>query len=192
MKIERLDNLKLFRISPPLTDDQIYRLRSGDRGFITGVIYTARDATHKKLFELLSTNRELPIDLRGQIIFYAGPTPAKPGNVIGSIGPTTSSRLDLYTPALLAYGLKGMIGKGERNNVVKEAIKKYKAVYFATIGGASALLAKTIKKAEIVAYPELGPEAIYKLEVIDFPVIVINDCHGGDLYLEGVKTYASI
>lgn len=192
MKIDKLDNFKLIRISPPLTDDQIHNLRSGDRAFISGIIYTARDATHKKLVELLSANCELPIDLRGQIIFYAGPTPPKPGNVIGSIGPTTSSRLDSYTPALLAYGLKGMIGKGERSSIVKEAIKKYKAVYFATIGGASALLAKTIKNAEIVAYPELGPEAIYKLEVIDFPVIVINDCYGGDLYLEGVKNYAAI
>ncbi|MFB3896603.1 MAG: Fe-S-containing hydro-lyase [bacterium] len=181
---------KIIRINPPLTNEQVAALKSGDRVLISGIIYTGRDAAHKRMFELLQTGKELPVDLKGQIIYYVGPTPARPGQAIGSAGPTTSGRMDVYAPRMLEYGLKGMIGKGMRSAEVKEAIKQYKGVYFAATGGAGALLAKTIKKAEVVAYPELGPEAIYRLEVADFPAIVINDCYGNDLYLEGVKAYA--
>jgi fumarate hydratase subunit beta len=181
---------KIIRINPPLTNEQVAALKSGDRVLISGIIYTGRDAAHKRMFELLQAGKELPVDLKGQIIYYVGPTPARPGQVIGSAGPTTSGRMDAYAPRMLEYGLKGMIGKGMRSAEVKEAIKQYKGVYFAATGGAGALLAKTIKKAEIVAYPELGPEAIYRLEVLEFPAIVINDCYGNDLYLEGVKAYA--
>jgi fumarate hydratase subunit beta len=183
---------KIIRITPPLTDEPVAGLKSGDRVSITGVLFTGRDAAHKRMFELLQSGKELPVDLRGQIIYYVGPTPARPGHVIGSAGPTTSGRMDVYAPTLLAYGLKGMIGKGMRSMEVKEAIKKYNGVYFAATGGAGALLAKTIKKAEVVAYPELGPEAIYRLEVEDFPAIVINDCYGNDLYQDGVKQYIDL
>jgi fumarate hydratase subunit beta len=180
---------KIIRINPPLSNEQAAALKSGDRVLISGIIYTGRDAAHKRMFELLQAGKELPVDLRGQIIYYVGPTPAQPGQVIGSAGPTTSGRMDAYAPTLLAYGLKGMIGKGMRSMEVKEAIKQYKGVYFAATGGAGALLAKTIKKAEVVAYPELGPEAIYRLEVSEFPAIVINDCYGNDLYVDGIKAY---
>ncbi|MCX7919772.1 MAG: Fe-S-containing hydro-lyase [bacterium] len=183
---------RIVRITPPLTDEQVAGLKSGDRVLISGIVFTGRDAAHKRMFELLKSGQKLPIDLLGQIIYYVGPTPARPGKVIGSAGPTTSGRMDIYAPALLAYGLKGMIGKGMRTTEVKEAIKQYKGVYFAATGGAGALLAKTIKKAELVAYPELGPEAIYRLEVADFPAIVINDCYGNDLYLEGIKEYSQL
>ena len=179
-----------IRLTTPLTDDDIESLRAGDRVLLSGVIYTGRDAAHKRLFELLAAGKELPVDLRGQVIYYVGPTPAKPGEAIGSAGPTTSGRMDAYTPALIEYGLKGMIGKGMRSPAVLEAIRRFKAVYFGATGGAGALLAKRIKKAEVVAYEDLGPEAIYRLEVEDFPVVVINDAHGGDLYSEGVREYS--
>ncbi|MBO8167571.1 MAG: Fe-S-containing hydro-lyase [Thermoanaerobacteraceae bacterium] len=177
------------RLTPPLTDADIENLEIGDQVLITGTIYTARDAAHKRLVELLDEGKELPVDLKGQIIYYVGPTPAKPGQVIGSAGPTTSYRMDPYAPKLLAIGLKAMIGKGSRSQEVKDAMKKYKGCYLAAVGGAAALIAKSIKKAEVIAYPELGPEAIRKLEVEDFPAIVVNDCKGGDLYEEGVKKY---
>lgn len=157
-------------------------LRAGDRVLLSGVIYTARDAAHKRLYDLLQAGEELPVDLRGQVIYFVGPTPARPGQVIGSAGPTTSGRMDAYTPALIAYGLRGMIGKGRRSPEVLKAIQEHGAVYFGATGGAGALLAKRIVKAEVVAYPDLGPEAIHRLEVKDFPVIVVNDAHGGDLY----------
>lgn len=175
---------------PPLTDEAVESLYIGDQVYITGVIYAARDAAHKRLVDLLDEKKELPVDLKGQFIYYVGPSPAKPGQPIGSAGPTTSGRMDPYAPRLIAEkGLKGMIGKGSRAPAVLEAIKKYKAVYLGAVGGAGALIAKSIKKAEVVAYPELGPEAIQRLEVENFPAIVINDCHGGDLYAEGVKQY---
>ncbi|MFZ5753387.1 MAG: Fe-S-containing hydro-lyase [Bacillota bacterium] len=177
-------------ISAPFTDEIITSLRSGDKVFINGVIYTGRDAAHKRLAELLEEGKELPVDLRGQAMYYVGPAPAKPGQAIGSCGPTTSYRMDAYTPALLQYGLKVMLGKGARNEAVKEAMKKYKAVYLAVVGGAAALLAKCVTKAEIVAYEDLGPEAIYRLEVENLPAIVINDCYGGDLYEEGRQQWA--
>ncbi|HQH13560.1 MAG TPA: Fe-S-containing hydro-lyase, partial [Candidatus Sumerlaeota bacterium] len=163
------------RLSTPLTDEAVLSLKMGDDVLISGVIYTGRDAAHKRLFDILQAGGELPVDLRGQIIYYVGPAPAKPGHAIGPAGPTTSYRMDAYTPRLLEYGLKGMIGKGNRSHEVIEAIKKYKAVYFAAIGGAAALIAKSIHKAEVVAYDDLGPEAIRRLEVVDFPAVVIND-----------------
>ena len=181
-----------MRIHTPLSDRDVEVLHAGDKVLISGVIYTGRDAAHKRLFELLQSGQALPVDLRGQVIYYVGPTPARPGRVIGSAGPTTSGRMDAYAPALIAYGLKGMIGKGLRNQGVLDAMKQCKAVYFGATGGAGALLARRIKKAEVVAYEDLGPEAIHRLEVEDFPVIVINDAHGGDLYSEGVKAYEVI
>jgi len=153
------------------------------------VLYVARDAAHKRMVEALDKGDHLPFNIKGQTIYYLGPSPAPPGKVIGSAGPTTSSRMDVYTPRLLAAGLKGMIGKGARSQEVKDALKKYKAVYLAAVGGAGALLSKTIIKSEIIAYPELGPEAILRIEVKDFPATVINDIYGGDLYAEGKKKY---
>ncbi|MBP6963450.1 MAG: Fe-S-containing hydro-lyase [Armatimonadetes bacterium] len=174
----------------PLTDEDVTTLRAGDRVLLSGVIYTGRDAAHKRLFELLKEDKPLPVDLRGQVIYYVGPTPAKPGRVIGSAGPTTSGRMDAYAPALIAYGLKGMIGKGLRTQAVRDAMQEHKAVYFGATGGAAALISRRIEKAEVVAYDDLGPEAIHRLEVVDFPLVVVNDAYGGDLYAEGVKAYA--
>ncbi len=177
------------RLQPPLTEEQVARLRAGDRVLLSGVIYTGRDAAHKRLVELLDQGRELPIPLAGQVIYFVGPAPAKPGQAIGSAGPTTSYRMDPYSPRLLAAGLKGMIGKGGRSAEVREAIRKFRGVYFAAVGGAGALLAQRIKKAEVVAYEDLGPEAIRRLEVEDFPVVVVNDIYGNDLYEQGVAAY---
>ncbi len=178
-----------IKITAPLTDADAEKLTAGDKVLITGVIYTARDSAHKRLIELLDKGEELPFDLTGQIIYYVGPTPARPGEVIGSAGPTTSGRMDAFAPRLLECGLKGMIGKGQRNAEVKEAIIKHKGVYMAAVGGAAALIAKSIVKSEIIAYEELGPEAIRRLEVVDFPAIVANDSSGGDLFSAGVEQY---
>jgi len=178
-----------IRLKPPLSDEDVERLKIGDRVMISGVIYTGRDAAHKRLFDLLKEGKNLPFDIKGEIIYYVGPAPSKPGQVLGSAGPTTSYRMDAYTPSLIERGLKGMIGKGMRSDAVKEAMRKYRAIYFAATGGAGALLAKRVKKAEIVAYEDLGPEAIRRLEVEDLPVIVINDVRGNDLYIEGEKKY---
>jgi len=178
-----------IRLKPPLSDEDVEKLKIGDRVVISGIIYTGRDAAHKRLLDLLKGGKDLPFDIKGQIIYYVGPTPAKPGQVLGSAGPTTSYRMDAYSPSLIERGLKGMIGKGMRSDTVKEAMKKYKAVYFAATGGAGALLAKRVKKAEVVAYEDLGPEAIRRLEVDDLPVIVVNDVRGNDLYIEGEKKY---
>ena len=172
-----------------MNDDVVSKLRAGDRVLLNGVILTGRDAAHKKLFELIKEGKELPVDLKGQIIYYVGPSPAKPGQAIGSAGPTTSGRMDAYTPAILDLGLKGMIGKGLRSKEVLESIKKNKAVYFASTGGAAALISKRITEAEVIAYPELGPEAIHRLKVDNFPVIVVNDAFGGDLYKQGREKY---
>jgi fumarate hydratase subunit beta len=177
------------KLMPPLTDDVIVKLKAGDRVNITGVIYTARDMAHKSMVEGYKKGERLPFDLKGQILYYTGPTPAPPGRPVGSAGPTTSYRMDKYTPALLELGLKGMIGKGPRSEEVKDAIKKNRAVYFAAIGGAGALISKAIKKAEVIAYAELGTEAVMRLEVQEFPAIVVNDVHGGDLYRIGVQKY---
>jgi fumarate hydratase subunit beta len=177
------------KITTPISPDIVASLRAGDRVLLSGTIYVGRDAAHKRLVESLDKGEKLPFDVKGQTIYYMGPSPTKPGRVIGSAGPTTSGRMDAYTPRMLAAGLKAMIGKGLRTDKVKEAIKEYKAVYFASTGGAAALIAKAIVKAETIAYAELGPEALLKLEVKDFPVIVINDCQGGDLYQEGKAKY---
>jgi fumarate hydratase subunit beta len=176
-------------ISPPLTDEMVESLRAGDRLLITGTIYTGRDAAHKRLVELIDKGEPLPVDLKGQIIYFVGPTPPKPGEVIGSAGPTTSGRMDAYSPKLLDLGLKGMIGKGLRNQAVKDALRRNKAVYLGATGGAGALLAQRITAAKVVAYEDLGPEAIRELQVEDFPVVVINDMYGGDLYAEGRKKF---
>lgn len=176
-------------ITPPLTDEVVENLRTGDRLTITGAIYTGRDAAHKRLVALADRGESLPISLNGQIIYFVGPTPPRPGAVIGSAGPTTAGRMDAYSPRLLDLGLKAMIGKGARNEAVKEALKRNKALYLGATGGAGALLAQRIVAAKVVAYEELGPEAIYELQVKDFPVVVINDMYGGDLYEEGKKKY---
>jgi fumarate hydratase subunit beta len=178
-----------IRLTPPLNDEDVEKLKIGDRILISGIIYTGRDAAHKRLFDLLKVGKNMPFDIKGQIIYYVGPTPAKPGQALGSAGPTTSYRMDAYSPSLIERGLKGMIGKGMRSDAVKGAMKKYKAVYFAATGGAGALLAKRVKKAEIVAYEDLGPEAIRRLVVEDLPVIVVNDVRGNDLYIEGERKY---
>ncbi|QRG69040.1 Fe-S-containing hydro-lyase [Brevibacillus choshinensis] len=174
--------MSVKQLAMPLIQEQINELRAGDRVELTGWMYTARDAAHERMVEMVQAGGTLPVDIAGQTIYYVGPTPAKPGQIIGSAGPTTSSRMDPYTPVLLSLGLKGMIGKGSRSQSVKEGIVQSRAVYFAAIGGAGALLAKTIRSAEVVAFHDLGPEAIYRLEVERFPVIVINDICGGDLY----------
>lgn len=174
------------QLTLPLDPKQICELRAGDRVELSGWMYTARDAAHKRMVETLQAGGILPVDLTGQTIYYVGPTPARPGQVIGSAGPTTSSRMDPYTLALLSQGLKGMIGKGSRSEAVKRGIVQCQAVYFAAIGGAGALIAKTIRAAEIVAYHDLGTEAIYRLQVERFPVIVINDVAGGDLYQQSL------
>ena len=177
-------------LTPPLSDADVEQLRAGDRVRITGVLYTARDAAHARLWPLIEAGQPLPIDVRGQIIYYTGPSPARPGDVVGSIGPTTGSRMDKFTPALLQLGLKGTIGKGHRGAAVKDALGTHKGVYFGAVGGAGAVLSEYVKKLEVVAYEDLGTEAIRRLEVKDFPVIVINDCHGGNLYEDGMKAYA--
>jgi fumarate hydratase subunit beta len=179
----------LKKVNLPLTDEVIKGLHAGDNILLTGVMYVARDAAHKRLVETMDKGQPLPFDINGQTIYYMGPSPAKPGQVIGAAGPTTSGRMDSFSPRLMEVGLKGMIGKGNRSQAVKEAIKRYKAVYFAAIGGAGALIAKGIKKSEVVAYEELGAEAIRRLEVEDFPVTVINDIYGNDLYDEGKARY---
>jgi len=181
---------KPIALTTPLTDEDVAKLSIGDRVLLSGTVYTARDAAHKRLVQLLHDGEPLPFDLQGQVVYYVGPSPPKPGRPIGAAGPTTSYRMDAYAPELMARGLKGMIGKGARNDAVKEAMGRYKAVYFAAIGGAGALMARSVLSAEVIAYPELGPEAVRRLEVKDLPLIVANDVRGGDLYEEGVKAYA--
>jgi len=177
------------KVDLPLTEEILTGLKAGNNVLLSGVLYVARDAAHRRMVESLDRGEPLPFDIRGQTIYYMGPSPAKPGKVIGAAGPTTSVRMDSYTPRLLAEGLKGMIGKGVRSVEVREAVKKYKAVYFAAVGGAGALISKTITKSEVIAYKDLGPEAVLRLAVKDFPATVINDIHGGDLYVEGREQY---
>jgi fumarate hydratase subunit beta len=179
-----------YKMTTPLTDEDITKLKIGDIVYLSGVIYTARDAAHKRLVDLIEEGKELPFDLQGSVIYFVGPTPPKPGDPIGSAGPTTSYRMDSYSPILIKHGQKAMIGKGKRNQAVKDACKEHKAVYFGATGGAGALIAQRIKSAEVIAYEELGPEAIRRLEVEDFPVTVVNDSYGGDLYEEGRKKWA--
>ena len=169
-------------LKAPLTDEVIHNLKMGDEVLLVGTIYVARDAAHKRMIEALARGEELPADLNGQIIYYAGPCPAPPGKPIGSAGPTTSGRMDAYAPTLIEKGLKGMVGKGLRNQGVIDAMKKYGAIYFATPGGAGVYLANRIKKAEVIAYEDLGAEALFKLEVEDFPCVVCIDAEGNDLY----------
>lgn len=179
-----------MKLKTPLTKEKLKGIRSGETVYISGVIYTARDAAHKRLVELIEEGKELPFELDGQIIYYVGPTPPKEGEVIGSAGPTTSYRMDPYTPQLLKKGLKGMIGKGNRSLEVRKAMKEEGAVYFAAVGGAAALIAKSIKESEVIAYEDLGSEAVRRMVVEDFPVILINDLAGNDLYELGRKEFA--
>lgn len=176
-------------LTAPFTEEKITQLKAGDYVYITGTVYTARDAAHKRMMETLDRGEELPFDIDGQIIYYLGPSPAREGRVIGSAGPTTSSRMDKYAPRLLNMGLRGMIGKGKRNDQVIDAIVKNRSVYFAAVGGAGALLSKCIKKAEVIAYDDLGTEAIRKLEVENLPVIVVIDAEGRNQYEIAVKEW---
>ena len=180
---------EVIRIQTPLTDEVVRKLKIGDKVLINGFLYTGRDAAHKRLVDLISGGGVLPFDLIGQIIYYVGPTPPMPGRALGSAGPTTSYRMDAYAPILIAKGLKGMIGKGSRGKEVIEAMKKYGAIYFGATGGAGALISKRIKESELVAYEDLGAEAIRRIEVEDFPAIVVNDIYGHDLYEEGKRKY---
>ncbi|HCG05685.1 MULTISPECIES: Fe-S-containing hydro-lyase [Nitratidesulfovibrio] len=170
-------------LTTPLTDEAVAQLRSGDVVFLSGTIYTARDAAHRRLAESLDRGEDLPFDLRGAVIYYVGPSPAPPGRPIGSAGPTTSYRMDSYAPRLHALGLKATIGKGRRNTEVRDALKEHTGVYLGATGGAGALLSQCITAATVIAYDDLGPEAIRELTVKDFPLLVINDCVGGELYV---------
>lgn len=181
-----------IRIQTPLTEEQSRKLKAGDSVLITGIIYSARDAAHKVMTEALDRGEKLPIDWHDQIVYYLGPTPAKPGDPIGSAGPTTSGRMDAYTPTMLDQGIKGMIGKGSRKPEVIASMKKNGATYFAAVGGAAALIAKSVKKYEVIAYPELGPEALAALTVEDFPAIVVIDSEGNNFYEIGQKPYRQI
>ena len=180
---------QVYHLTTPLSEETTRSLKAGDIVYLSGVIYTARDAAHKKLVDLLEAGEELPFDLEGSTIYFVGPTPPKPGDPIGSAGPTTSYRMDSYSPTMLKNGSKGMIGKGKRNQEVKDACKEYGGIYFGATGGAGALLGKQIRSAEVIAYHELGPEAIRKLTVEDFPVTVVNDTFGNDLYQMGREQY---
>ena len=180
---------KTVKLTPPLTDKDVLDLEIGDKVLISGVLYTARDAAHRRLLDLLEGGQPLPMELQGQIIYYVGPSPARPGRVIGAAGPTTSYRMDSYTPTLIRLGLKAMIGKGKRSPEVLAAMQEYHAVYLGATGGAGALISQCIKDAKVIAFPELGPEAVHRLEVEDLPTIVINDCQGRDLYEVGVARY---
>ncbi|MCD4651346.1 MAG: Fe-S-containing hydro-lyase [Candidatus Cloacimonetes bacterium] len=180
---------KTVELNTPITTEELMKLEIGDKVLITGTIYTARDAAHKRLVALLAEGKELPFNPKGAVIYYVGPAPAPPGKAIGSAGPTTSYRMDPYAPALMDAGLKAMIGKGPRGKSVVESMVKNKAVYLAAIGGAAVVVASAIKKAEVIAYEDLGPEAVRKLEVVKFPCILANDIHGNDIFQEGVKQY---
>ena len=181
--------MEMKRVATPLTDGVIEDLKAGDKVLLSGAIYTARDAAHKRFTDTLQRGGSLPFEIKGEVIYYCGPSPALPGRVIGAAGPTTSGRMDVYTPTLLALGLKGMIGKGKRSQAVKDAIVKHKAIYFGATGGAGALLSKAVVSYELVAYEELGPEAVVRLVVKDLPLFVINDTAGNDLYEIGTARY---
>ncbi len=178
-----------YSLTTPLSSEDTKKLNAGDTVLLNGIIYTARDAAHKRLVDLIEAGKELPFDLEGSIVYFVGPTPPKPGDPIGSAGPTTSYRMDSYSPTLLKHGSKGMVGKGKRNQAVKDACVAYDGIYFGATGGAGALLGKKITSSEVIAYPELGPEAIRKITVVDFPVTVINDTKGNDLYQMGREQY---
>jgi fumarate hydratase subunit beta len=178
-----------IELRTPLSASQVERLRAGDEVLLSGVVLTARDAAHERLAKILAKGDPLPVDVRDQVLYYCGPTPPRPGRPIGSAGPTTASRMDPYTPALLAAGLRAMIGKGRRSLEVREAICRFKAVYFGAVEGTAALLGERVKEAQVVAFPDLGTEAIHRLVVDRFPVVVVNDVQGGDLYEEGRARY---
>ncbi|MGL1861961.1 MAG: Fe-S-containing hydro-lyase [Pseudodesulfovibrio sp.] len=173
-----------YKLNTPLTDEDMEQLKAGDVVFLSGTIHSARDAAHKKLIDLLDAGKELPFELEGSAIYYVGPSPAPPGRPIGSAGPTTSYRMDTYAPRLHSLGMKASIGKGKRSEEVKDAMKEYKGVYFGATGGAGALLSNSIVASTVIAFDELGPEAIRAMTVKDFPLLVINDCHGGELYVK--------
>ena len=181
-----------LHITAPLQEQEARKLKAGDYVYITGTIYTARDAAHKRMYDALQKGESLPLDVRNNIIYYMGPSPAREGRPIGSAGPTTASRMDKYAPTLLDMGLMGMIGKGKRTEAVKEAIVRNSAVYFAAVGGAGALLSKSIKSSEVIAYEDLGTEAIRKLEVENFPVIVVIDAEGNNLYETAIREYCTL
>ena len=181
--------MEMRRITTPLNEGVVEGLKAGDKVLLSGVVYTARDAAHKRFIDTLQAGGSLPLEIKGQVIYYCGPSPVLPGRAIGAAGPTTSGRMDVYTPTLLALGLKGMIGKGKRSQAVKEAIVKHRAVYFGATGGAGALLSKAVVSYDIVAYEELGPEAVARLVVKDLPLFVINDTSGNDLYEMGTSKY---
>lgn len=170
------------RLKTPLSEEDILSLKSGDFVLLSGIVFTARDVAHRRLIDFIKKGHPLPFDPKGQVLYYTGPSPAPPGKIIGSIGPTTSGRMDPFTPPLLALGIKGTIGKGKRSKEVKEAFIRHKAVYFAAIGGAGALLSRYVKSARVIAFEDLGPEAVMELELEDFPLVVVNDAYGGDLY----------
>ena len=179
----------IMHITSPIDSEVMEKLKAGTRVLLSGIIYAARDAAHHRLTQALDKGDSLPFELKGQTLYYMGPSPTRPGQVIGSAGPTTSGRMDIYTPRLIAAGIRAMIGKGNRSAAVKAAIKEYKAVYLSTIGGASALLAKSIQQADVIAYEDLGAEAIRRLQVEDFPAIVANDIYGEDLFEQGKAKY---
>lgn len=178
-----------IQLRAPFGEKEAQALRAGDEVLLSGIVFTARDAAHDRLAALLEGSKPLPVDLRGQVIYYCGPTPARPGRPIGSAGPTTASRMDRYTPRLVAFGVRGMIGKGRRSLEVREAIKRHHAIYFGAVEGTAALLGQRVREAKIVAFQDLGTEAIHRLVVEDFPVVVVNDTVGGDLYQDGTKRY---
>lgn len=184
--------MAIYHLTTPLSHEMIQKLQIGDQVFLTGVIYMARDAAHKRMVELLENNQPLPVDLKEQILFYAGPCPPKPGQIIGPVAPTTAYRMDPYASAMYEYGVRGAIGKGPRRDMVKEACKKYGAISYAAIGGLSAILSRCVKDVEIVAYDDLGPEAIHRLVVEEFPVLVVYDAHGQDLYEQEVAKYRAL
>jgi len=189
--IERINDLEV-RLTTPLTDEDVAQLKIGDHVRITGVIYTARDAAHNRMVQALDAGEKLPIDLKGQLIYYVGPTPARPGRASGAFGPTTSMRMDPFTPRLLAEGLKACMGKGNRGEEVREALKRHKAVYLMAVGGAGAMLSQFIRKVEVVAYEDLGTESLKRVEVEDFPAVVMDDCEGRDLLEEGRKQWRDL
>jgi fumarate hydratase subunit beta len=191
MGVERLNDLEV-RLTTPITEDDVVQLRIGDHVRITGVIYTARDAAHNRMIQTLDAGEKLPIDIKGQLVYYVGPTPARPGRASGAFGPTTSMRMDPFTPRLLQEGLKACMGKGNRGEEVREALKANKAVYLMAVGGAGAMLSQFIRKVEVVAYEDLGTESLKRVEVEDFPAIVMDDCEGRDLLNEGRKQWRDL
>jgi len=191
MSVERINDIDV-RVSPPFTDAEVAQLKIGDHVLITGTIYTARDAAHQRMVDALAAGEALPIDVKGQLIYYTGPTPPRPGRVIGSVGPTTSMRMDPFTPRLLQEGMKACMGKGNRGPAVQAALKQYKGVYFMAVGGAGAMLSRYVRKVEVVAYEDLGTESIKRMEVEDFPAVVMDDCEGRDLLMEGRKQWRDL